>query len=231
MLLPPPPLNEHGRLAVNAADIAGALVDGLTSACLVCDHSAIHWWPMPDGLYIPVHRGCTGRMAEHWRERIEAGDAEQPPADLPAAPRRGAYARRSTASGARLHPPRAKAAPSRSMGSPHFRPGMPLGAPWVIVVESHHGRLVFVHGDHEAHARKVLGYYEALAANGQPVTAGGATAVGAALLDPAGNVVDGWGEEFDLDAPSPWKAPERPHPVAVEKPGKRKRGPKAKTFD
>jgi hypothetical protein len=230
MLLPPPPLNDHDRLAVNAADIAAALVDGLTSACVACDHSAFHWWRMPDGLYLPVHAACADRVIGHWRERIDTGDLEQPALDTGA--RRGAYARRSTATGARVHPPRAKAMPSRSLGSPWFRPGMPEGAPWAIVIESHHGRLNFVHGDNEAHAREVFRFYEATTRGGMPLLSiGGPTAVGAVLLDPTGAIVDRWGEEFDLNAPSPWTRPEPPRPVVAEKPGKRKRETKAATFD
>lgn len=229
MLLPPPPLNEHGRLAVNSADVAEHLEYGLTSACLVCEHSAIHWWRMPDGLYIPVHATCTGRMVEHWRERIESGDLDEP--ELATGARRGAYARRSTETGARVHPPRAKTAPSRSLGSPWFRPGMPEGAPWAIIVESHHGRLNFVHSDDEGHVRKVLRQDRALTERGLPLWPGGPMAVGAALLDPTGAIVDRWGELFDLDSPSPWKRPEPPRPVVAEKVGRRKREAKIKTFD
>ncbi|HZA71307.1 MAG TPA: hypothetical protein VE476_00180, partial [Propionibacteriaceae bacterium] len=137
MLLPPPPLNEHGRLAVGASDVAAALTTGLAGACTVCDHSAIHWWLTSTGEYIPVHETCTRRLVDGWNERVTTGDVGQP--DLDSGPRRGAYARRSTATGARVHPPRPRSRPSRSLGSPWFRPGMPEGAPWAIVVESHHG--------------------------------------------------------------------------------------------
>lgn len=229
MLLPAPPLNEHGRLAVNSADIADHLEYGLTSSCVACDHSAIHWWRMPSGEYISVHASCALRLVTHWRERIESGDVDQP--ELGGGARRGAYARRSGTTGERVHPPRAASKPSRSLGSPFFRPGMPEGSPWAIVVESHHGRLNYVHGDNEAHARKVFGHYEALTERGWPIMWGGPMAVGAALLDPTGAIVDGWGEEFDLDSPSPWTRPEPPRPVVADKPGKRRRGPKAKTFD
>lgn len=226
MLLPAPPLNEHGRLAVNAADVAGHLEYGLTSSCVACEHSAIHWWRMPDGTYIAVHAACVGRLVDGWRDRIESGDLHEP--ELGNAARRGAYARRSTATGARVHPPRAKAAPSRSMGSPWFRPGMPEGSPWVIVIESRHGRLNFVHSDDEGHARKVFGRDKALTEHGIPLWPGGPMAVGAVLLDPTGAIVARWGEEFDLDGPSPWQPP--PRPVVLE-PVKRKARKRATTFD
>jgi len=230
MLLPSPPLNEHGRLAVNSHDISTHLVDGLTSGCVACDHSAIHWWLMPSGEYIPVHATCARRLVAHWHERVASGDIDQP--ELGGGDRRGAYARRATATGARVHPPRPRSAPSRSMGSPWFRPGMPEGAPWVIVIESTHGRLNFVHDDNEEHARKVLRHDEALTRRGLPLWPAGPMAIGAALLDPTGDIVDGWGEEFDLDSPSPHKRPERPRPAIVEKPGKRKRASaKDKTYD
>lgn len=202
MLLPPPPLNEHGRLAVNAADVAEHLEYGLTSACVVCDHSALHWWRMPDGLYIPVHGACTGRLIEGWHERIESGDHLDQP-DLGGA-RRGAYARRSSASGARVHPPRAKAVPSRSLGSPWFRPGMAEGTPWVLITETHNGRTVEVFDSRE-HTEGVMVRTELLAARGLPRSLGGALAVGGALLDPTGAVVSGWGEEFDLDGRPRWE--------------------------
>lgn len=221
MLLPAPPLNPQGRLAVNVADIAGHLEYGLTSGCAVCEHSAIHWWRMPTGEYIPVHGSCVRRLVEHWHERIASGDVGQP--ELGGGARRGAYARRASPTGARVHPARPRSAPSRSLGSPYFRPGMSEGSPWVIVVESEHGRLVFVHGDSEAHARKVLGHYAALTRHGQPVTWGGPNAFGAVLLDPTGAIVDCWGEEFDLAVPSPHKPPERLIPTVAVKPGKRKR--------
>lgn len=203
MSLPSPPLNEHGRLAVNVADVADNLRYGLTSGCVACDHSTIHWWPAPTGEYIPVHPTCAGRLVGHWRERIESGDVGQP--ELGGGSRRGAYARRATDTGARIHPPRPASKPSRSLGSPYFRPGMPEGAPWAVVVETHNGRDVFLHGDNEQHARHVLGHYEALTRRGLPISLGGPLATGAALLDPTGAVVDGWGEEFDLDSPPRWE--------------------------
>ncbi|HET9144078.1 hypothetical protein [Actinophytocola sp.] len=230
MLLPEPPLNEHGRLAVNTADIAEHLEYGLTAGCTVCDHSAIHWWRMPTGEYIPVHAACARRLVNGWHERIESGDVGQP--ELGGGARRGAYARRATATGARVHPPRPRSAPSRSLGSPYFRPGMPKGAPWVIVIESTHGRLTFVHGDNESHARKVFNQDAALTERGLPLWPSGPMALGAALLDPTGAIVDGWGEEFDLDSPSPHKRPEPHRPVVADKPGKRKRASaKDKTYD
>lgn len=228
-MLPAPPLNEHGRLAVNAVDVAEHLETGLTSGCSVCEHSAMHHWRMPTGEYIPIHPACVRRLIEQWRERVATGDVDTPTVATGA--RRGAYARRATATGARVHPPRAKAAPSRSMGSPWFRPGMPEGAPWVIVIESTHGRLTFVHTTGEEHARKVLRTDAALTERGLPLWPAGPMAVGAALIDPTGDIVDGWGEEFDLDSPSRWSPPPRPVPVVTENPGKRKRGPKVKTFD
>jgi hypothetical protein len=227
---PVPPLDEHGRLAVDTADIVGHLEYGMIGGCSACGHTAVHWWRMPAGEYIPVHEGCAHRLVAGWRERVEAGDLRAP--DLAAGARRGAYARRAAPDGSRVHPPRPASRRSRSLGSPFFRPGMPEGAPWVIVVESHHGRLNFVHGDDEVHARAVLGHYEALTGRGWPISWGGPVAVGAVLLDPSGAVVDRWGEEFDLAAPSPWVRPDPPRPVVVEKPGKRRRaGAKDRVYD
>lgn len=228
MLLPPPPLNEHGRLAVNAADITATLTTGLASGCSACDHSTIHWWPMPDGTYIPVHPGCARRLIEHWHERVATGDVTE--TEVRTGPRRGAYARRATSTGARVHPPRPASRPSRSLGSPWFRPGMPEGAPWVIVIESTHGRLNFVHSDNEEHVRKVFWRDAALTERGIPLYPAGPMGLGAALLDATGAPVAYWGEEFDLNAPSPHKPPPRPVVVAPVKP-KRKTGPRAKTFD
>jgi hypothetical protein len=228
MHLPAPPLNEHSRLAVNTADITGALVQGLVGSCATCGHSVPWWWCMPDGTYVAVHPGCARKLIEHWHQRIETGDVEEAP--VVASARRGAYARRASPTGARVHPPRPRSAPSRSLGSPWFRPGMPEGAPWVIVVESTHGRLTFTHGPGEEHARGVLSHYEALTRRDLPLWFGGPVGLGAALIDPTGAIVDGWGEEFDLDAPSPHRPPTRPVLVAPVKP-KRKTGPKAKTFD
>jgi len=207
MFLPSPPLNEHGRLAVNTADIAEHLEYGLTSGCMACQHSTIHWWRMPTGEYIPVHASCAHRLVEHWRQRVDSGDVDQP--ELGGEARRGAYARRSTATGARVHPARPASKPSRSQGSPWFRPGMPDGAPWMVILETHNGRHNYDHGDNEAHARKVLGHYQALAEQGMPISYGGPLATSAALLDPTGAVVDGWGEEFDLDAAPRWESVSR----------------------
>jgi hypothetical protein len=202
--LAPPPLNEHGRLAVNVADVAEHLEYGLTSGCSACDHSTIHYWRTPTGEYIPVHPGCARRLVEQWRERVETGDVDQEP-ELGGGARRGAYARRSGPSGERVHPARPTSKPSRSLGSPWFRPGMPEGAPWMVIVETHNGRHNYEHGDSEAHARTVLGRYQSLTEAGLPLSPGEPHAVGAALLDPTGTVVDGWGEEFDLDSPPRWE--------------------------
>ena len=230
MLPPPPPLNDHGRVAVNTADVAGALEDGLNCGCVVCDHSTRYHWRMPSGEYIPIHAGCVPRLVAHWHERVEAGDVDQP--EVVSGARRGAYARRATSTGARVHPPRARSLPSSSMGSPWFRPGMPQGAPWIIVIESTHGRLTFCHGDNEPHAREVLRFYRATTANGTPLLfPGGPVAVGAALLDPAGDVVDGWGEEFDLDSPSRWSPPPRRPEFIAPTGGKRKRATKERAIN
>lgn len=197
----PPPLNEHGRLAVNAADIADHLEYGQTSACVACEHSAIHWWRMPTGEYIPVHASCAHRLIEQWHERIETGDIDQP--ELTGGARAGAYARRATATGARVHPPRPRSVPSRSLGSPWFRPGMAEGTPWVLVSETSNGRAVELFTGRD-HAEQVMRHTALLAAQGQPRSFGSPVAVGSVLLDPTGAVVDGWGEAFELDSAPRW---------------------------
>lgn len=205
MLLPSPPLNEHGRLAVNTADIADHLVTGLTSSCSACDHSAIHYWRMPTGEYFPVHPNCAHRVIEHWTEQINSGETNAP--DLATGARRGAYARRASPTGARVHPPRAKAQPSRSLGSPWFRPGMPEGTPWVLITETHNGRMVTMPSSaSRERTEAAMGHYRALAAQHLPISPGGPLAVGGALMDPTGAIVATWGEAIELSAPPRWEA-------------------------
>lgn len=205
-MIPTPPLTEDGALAVDVASIVDAVVPGCVATCCVCAVSVASWWRMPDGAYVPIHtprfRNCVERMVDGWRDRLTGGA----PVTAQSGVLQGAYARRARASGR----PVVVARPvSRSGGSRFFRPGMPDGAPWATVTETHDGRLVSV-SDNEKAARSVFARYRSLASKELPVRQDGLFAVGGVLIDPGDREVERWGEPFDVDGPPRW-----PHMLRV----------------
>lgn len=201
---PDPPLNEHGRLAVNTADVQAALVDGLLGGCCVCQHSTIWWWPAPDGSFHPLHSSCARRLLARWAERVESGDTDTPSvAPEVASAALGAYARRARASGgpATVAPRQATRTRSRSLGSPYFRPGMPEGSPHTIVARTGDGETLAIPATGPRSAASALSRYQALARTGQPYRLGGPVLVGAAIVGPDGKITDRWGEIGDLPGP------------------------------
>jgi hypothetical protein len=198
---PDPPRNEHGRLAVNTADVRAALVDGLTGGCCVCQHSTIWWWPAPDGTFHPLHSGCAPRLLARWAERIESGDIETPAvAPEVASAALGAYARRARAHGgpAAVTPPQATRTASRSMGSPYFRPGMPHGSPHTIVARTTDGEILAIPTTGIRRARTTLSRFQGLTHMGQPYRLGGPMLAGAAIVGPDGKITEQWGEIGDI---------------------------------
>jgi hypothetical protein len=204
ILLPDPPLNAHGRLAVNTADVQAALVDGITGGCCVCQHSTIWWWPAPDGTFHPLHSGCARRLLARWGERVESGDIGTPSVSPEVASAAlGAYARRARALGgpAALAPPTASRTRSRSQGSPYFRPGMPEGMPFTIVARTDAGELLVISTAGLRNAQVMLTRYEALSGLGLPFKIGGPVLVGAAIIGPDGTAVEQWGQPGELAPP------------------------------
>jgi len=76
---------------------------------------------------------------------------------------------------------------------PYWRPGMNSNSePWVALAECATGHLVVPCHRNAGHARAVVSRWEALHVAGLSATAAGVM-VGAAVVDPAGEVVEGWG--------------------------------------
>lgn len=186
-MIPAPPLDAAGELALSATQVAVALVPGTLSACCACRRGSIWHWEH-DGRYVPLHRTCIGKLIEEWQALIASGQTESVQTTGKLA---GAYARRAAArSGASRPPTRAVSA---SLGSPYFRPGMPEGAPWVAVADmSSDVPLITPCGLNEAHARQVNDRRRAATEHGFAPDLHGPLPRGGWVVDPAGAISDRW---------------------------------------
>jgi hypothetical protein len=186
-MIPPPPLTENGRLALNRRDVQAALVGGILACCCVCPHSSVTHWEH-EGRYAPLHERCAAHLVAEWRELI-ANDQVNMAA--PAGRPLGAYARRAATRG--VPEKQVFRTFSISLGSKYFVPGMPEGAPWVAVADMPNGiDLVTPCGMNEEHARRTNVFHRASTARG--FTAGhlGLVPVGGWVVDPTGAVSDRW---------------------------------------
>lgn len=186
-MIPAPPLDAAGELALSATEVAAALVDGLVCACCACGRGGIFHW-LHDGRYVPLHPGCIPKLVEEWRALIASGQAD---AVRTTGKLVGAYARRAAQrSGASQPPTRAVSA---SLGSPYFQPGMPEGAPWVAVADMPGDvPLITPSGLNEAHARRVNFQRRAATARGFGPSLRRELPLGGWVVGPDGEVHDRW---------------------------------------
>lgn len=186
-MIPAPPLDADGELALSATQVAVTLVAGTLSACCVCRRGGIWHWPHDDR-YVPLHHACVPRLIEEWRELIVNGQtaAVQTTGKLA-----GAYARRAAQRTTTARPP--ARAVSASLGSPYFVPGMPEGAPWVAVADMPDGAaLITPCGLNEGYARHVNARRRAATEQGFAPRPGEALPRGGWVAGPDGEISDRW---------------------------------------
>lgn len=86
---------------------------------------------------------------------------------------------------------------------PYWRPGFnALSEPWAALAETNTGHLVSLQGRNSGAALAVVKHWEALAALGQMLDM--RVIVGAALVNPAGEVREGWGSIPLPGGPARW---------------------------
>lgn len=166
---------------------------GCLGSCTVCGRSS-GWWLAHGDRYRCVHPNI--RCLDQLTETLDELDRVAALAARPAGPARGAWARlrkdvpvtarRTLAEDSLRH--------GLGHGSPFFRPGMEEGAPWVVVAETNLGHLIVPGGASGDHVRKVNAHWRLLSGQGREVAMGGARAVAGCVVDPAGVLLDCWGE-------------------------------------
>jgi hypothetical protein len=166
-VIPSPPLTEGGELAAHSVQVRAQLVPGLLSACGVCGQGSAFHWRYPTGVrrFVAVHAHCVHRLVAEWLDMVASARGASAPAGMALT---GAYARRRAVTAAAGTPDRGF---SSSLGSPYFRPGMLVGAPWVAVASAPGVvPLICPAGCNEGHAWAVALRYRARAVVGLPVS-------------------------------------------------------------
>lgn len=169
-------------------------VVGLSSVCH-CGRPCAQWLEL-DGRYVCVHgqRRCRDALPEVLEEIRESEQAAGQP-DVP----RGAYARRrshgAVGTVTRLH-----TAPLGA-GSPFHRPGMPAGAPWVVLSDTNQGHVQIPCGGDETKARALNSHNRVMTGRGWEIAYGAVFAAGGAVVTPAGELVDCWGSPVVIGRP------------------------------
>ena len=187
-MIPAPPLNDDGELAVNRWTLIANLVGGILTTCCACRQATISYWRRGDR-YIPLHDRCVDHLIAEWRTLIEQGEADMAE---PTGRRMGAYARRAAARATVATPVNSRAV-SASQGSPSFVPGMAEGTPWTVVTEMPGDvPLITPCGGNEEHARKVNAFRRAATEHGHGPGGGRPLPVGGFIVDPAGAVHERW---------------------------------------
>jgi hypothetical protein len=199
--LPPVPRDEAGPCP-DKDRIMSELRSGILGACCVCDH-ATGWWWQRDRDYYPMHDRCVERLIELWAQTEDVVARPVGPVR-----RTGAYARRAatlstSTSNAPIEPARSVRI-SRDGGSPYFRPGMPVGAPWVACVLTTANMSVVPCSNNEASARGIAARWAASARAGHPYS-NDAEIVGSWVVGPDGVLSPIWGQTVAPDEALPWE--------------------------
>jgi hypothetical protein len=183
-VIPPPPLDGQGAVALAGGEVAAQLVGGLLCACCMCGHGS-QWHLLSGNRFYALHkRDCPDRLVSRWREMVAAGQLASPSTTLT-----GAYARRAVARGVSVP----VSVASISQGSPFFRPGMAEGEPWVAIGVDGDGREFVAPGGADGeHVRGVSRRWQLLADKRWPTHPGGPLLVSGWVVTPTGEVIEKW---------------------------------------